>query len=405
MVAQVNARVSNPGRSARRPAAAPPRSRQVLAPDQLGTTYTEDVAKNAGLTDAQAFALMHKMGITVLRIGAYWDQIQPGGPSDANFAELDRQLALARQYGMKVVLTVGIKSPGWPEAHIPRWATPSHLKHDPPNFLQTADSWLAKHWSWWAKNGYQWPAGTDMAQSQALREHALAYDKMLVEHVAGDSNIVAFQVENEPGVQFGPQQDYIDAAFVQEEARAIKAADPRKRPLALNVGVPLSAESQQLIKMPEFDLIGLDIYPEPAGNFLNAARPLTVAERSRTVTDPQKIKALVESYGKQAYVAEMQAEPWNPVEWNATKTMENFDAQRRNGFDVIFPWNVRFVFSTLAKGDKSEFDAWKQMATDIQKNAPPPPDPRGSFFSRLSDDVRGFVEFFRGKDNGQLLGY
>ncbi len=382
-----------------------PRKAQVLAPDQLGTTYTEDVARNAGLTDGQAFKMMHDMGITVLRLGAYWDQIQAKGPGQEDFSQLDRQLALARKYHMKVILTVGMKAPGWPEGHIPSWAMPKDLKRDHATFLQRSDAWLAQHWGWWAKHGYSSAPGTDLAQNADLRKHALAYDKMLVEHVAGDSNIVAFQVENEPGVQFGPVGDYVGANFVKQEAQAIRAADPARRPLALNVGIPLSKESEELIKMPEFSLVGLDVYPEPGVSALGKLRPGTIGERSRMVTDPRQAKALVEKSGKQAYVAEMQAEPWNPVEWNANKSMENFDAQRRNGFDVIFPWNVRFVFSQYQRGDKSEFEAWKAMGQDLQAKTPPPPDPHGSLLARIQDDCKGLVEFFSGNDRGRLLGY
>lgn len=377
--------------------------RKILPPGpHLGTSYTKWAASSAGLSHAEAFALMHEMGIDVLRLGSYWDAIQPDAPSKFDFRELDEQLALARKYGMKVILTLGMKSPGWPEGYVPGWARPKELKPDPPEgFLGKADRWLADSWDFYKKNRGDTRTPTNLAQDSKLREHALAYIKGVVEHVSSDQNILAFQVENEPGVAFGPNKEYVGLDFVKEEARLIKDTDPARRPLATNVGVPPSKHDEELIKSPDFDIVGLDIYPKPGGQFLGKPRPASVGVNQRMNVHSVDAKELAEKYGKEVYIAEMQAEDWKPVKWNAQMSIDHFHAQRRNGFQTIMPWNVGHVFRAYKDGDGSHFDAWKRMATEMRDDVEPPPDKR-NLFDRLGDAWRHLRELLTGEDTGKI---
>lgn len=377
--------------------------RKILPPGpHLGTTYTRNAASSAGLSHAEAFALMHEMGIDVIRLGTYWDAIQPGGPGEFDFRELDEQLSLARQYGMKVILTVGMKAPGWPEGHIPGWAKPEELKADPPEgLIGKVDRFLADHLGLYRALRGDVRAPTNLAQDPQLRRHALAYIAGVVEHVAPDANILAFQVENEPGVAFGPDKEYVGLDFVQEEARLIKEIDPARRPLAVNVGVPPSKRDEALMRSPDFDIVGLDIYPKPGTRILGKERPASMGVDYRMNVSSVAARKLAEKHGKEVYVAEMQAEDWNPVNWTASMSMEHFHAQRRNGFEILMPWNVGHVFRTYRSGDRSHFEAWKRMASEMQQGVMPPPDTR-SIRDRLADAWRHLTELVTGRDSGRI---
>ncbi|MBM3270643.1 MAG: beta-galactosidase [Candidatus Sericytochromatia bacterium] len=375
--------------------------RRVLPANSLGTTYTKHAAQAGGLTHAEAFKLMHEMGVKVVRLGAYWDAIQAKGPDGYDFEEIDEQLALARQYGMKVVLSVGIKSPGWPEAYIPDWAKPKQLIPDKPATLRgKVDAWLGANWNFYRKVRGENAPPTNLAQDPDLRRHALAYAGKLVAHVAANEHIVAFQVENEPGMPFGPRHDYVGWDFVQEEARAIRAADPFGRPLAMNSSIPPRDQEKKMISSGLFSLVGFDIYPKPAGNFLGKDRPGSIGVDMRMNRAPRAAKAFAEKHGLETYVAEMQAEPWTVVGWNPGKTMTNFHAQRRNGFDMIMPWNIGYVFKELKNGNRSEFDAWKQIGRELEAGTPPPPPP--GLLDKARSVWRHLGELWTGVDSGKL---
>ncbi len=376
--------------------------RRLLPANSLGTTYTKHAAQAGGLSHAEAFKLMSEMGVKVVRLGAYWDAIQPKGPDAYDFKEVDEQLALARQYGMKVVLSVGIKSPGWPEAYIPDWAKPkTPLVPDKPTTLWgKVDSWLGNHWDLYKKVRGENAPPTNLAQDTELRKHALAYSKALVSHVAAQDHITAFQVENEPGMPFGPKHDYVGWDFVQEEAKAIKEADPFRRPLAMNASVPPRDQEKTMMESGLFSLVGFDIYPKPGGNFLGKDRPGSLGVDMRMNRAPRAAKAFAEEHGLETYVAEMQAEPWNPVGWNPDKTMTNFHAQQRNGFDMIMPWNIGYVFKELQKGNRSEFDAWKQIGKDLREQTPPPPAP--GLVDKARSIWRHLGELWTGVDSGKI---
>jgi hypothetical protein len=377
--------------------------RKVLPPGpHLGTTYTKHAAQSAGLSHAEAFKLMHEMGIDTVRLGSYWDAIQPDGPGDWNTSELDEQLALARKYNMKIILTVGMKSPGWPEGYVPGWARPKELKADPPKgFFGKVDAWLAKHWSFYRENRGEAATPTNLAQDPKLREQALAYVGKLVEHVGGNDDIIAFQVENEPGMPFGPNREYVSNDFVAEEIRTIKAADPAKRPLALNTGIPLHDAERELIKMPEIDVVGVDIYPKPGGRkIFGKDRPASIGVHQRMNVDSIEAKRFIEAQGKEGYIAEMQAEDWTVVKWNAGMTIDHFHAQRRNGFEMIMPWNIGHVFRNYQHGDKSHFEAWKRMGREIAEDVPPPPGPNA--LEMLGGAWRHLKELWTGENSGRI---
>ena len=66
-------------------------------------------------------ALLDDLKVKNLKIAAHWDLIEPqDGVYD--FADLDWQLEQARLHNAKVMLAIGMKTPRWPECHVPEWA-------------------------------------------------------------------------------------------------------------------------------------------------------------------------------------------------------------------------------------------------------------------------------------------
>jgi len=82
-----------------------------LHSDELGLNW-----KDVYLT------LLDDLGVQHLRLSAHWPMVEPrDGVYD--FSVLDYQIAEAAARGADVILAVGRRAPGWPECHVPKWAS------------------------------------------------------------------------------------------------------------------------------------------------------------------------------------------------------------------------------------------------------------------------------------------
>src|SRR3989344_2364797 len=66
-------------------------------------------------------ALLKDLGAKNIRIAVHWDILEAAN-QEFSFEDLDWQMNKAKEYGAKVLLAIGIKTPRWPECHIPPWA-------------------------------------------------------------------------------------------------------------------------------------------------------------------------------------------------------------------------------------------------------------------------------------------
>ncbi len=306
-----------------------------LLPDRIiGTTVDQDTAGRLGLSQREMFDRMKTMGFNTVRLGAYWNQIQPDGPQDARFETLDAQLKAAREAGLKVILTVGCKAPAYPEYYIPKWVDPK------PSMLNVGDD-------------------------QTFRSHVLAFDRQVVEHVRGDDNVVMFQVENEPFNHAGPgRQLYrITPGLVGAEAVAIREADDRRRPLCVNLFAHSIPEgffrpfNTVRAATRVADVVALDIYPSVSPSVRN------VDAHNRVETVPTRAFEYITAHGKRPMVGELEADSWLPAyEVTARDVRENFDRAERQGYRDILFWRQSTVEEALKQGRTDLMDVESELA-------------------------------------------
>src|ERR1700716_4175360 len=86
----------------------------VLAPVQIGISFNPHRAASMGLDYRQAFTRLEALHFRVIRLSAYWDQIDQEG-----YDQLDWLMSEAQRSGQPVVLAVGMKGLGWPGVYIP----------------------------------------------------------------------------------------------------------------------------------------------------------------------------------------------------------------------------------------------------------------------------------------------
>ena len=91
-------------------------------PLQLGVTFIPDYAQSLGVDpQANMDALIH-IGVKHFRIVSYWSDGEPS-KGQYDFSQLDWQFKKAENDHAKIILTLGLRQPRWPECHIPTWAT------------------------------------------------------------------------------------------------------------------------------------------------------------------------------------------------------------------------------------------------------------------------------------------
>ena len=230
----------------------------------------------------------------VVRLGAYWNRIEPlPGAFDTRI--LDAQIEAAERTNKHIIVCVGaLKTFGYPEFFAPR-----HVVESLPERTRIRPS--------------AYPA---------LQQAAAEFIARIVERYQTSSHIIAWQIEHESVDPLGFEHSWrLDLAFVAAEVAAARRADP-SRPILMNGFLPVTwpgwltqwwqtrdqgdslAAALQLA-----DIVGVDFYPR-VGLFragqLGAYLVGGPQRLSNVLSDAQR-------RGKRVMISEGQAEPWESV--------------------------------------------------------------------------------------------
>jgi len=259
---------------------------------EVGVTYSQREATRRHLPWQETFNAALDASPALVRLGVYWNEVETRRGS-YDFSTVDWLLDRASAREQRVVLSVGMKAPRWPEYYFPDWLA---------SRLVVADRGVV----------------SDDAQ---VRTATRALLTAAIEHLRGRQPIAAWQVENEPLDAAGPHRWRISAEFLAEEIALVRRLDAdRQRPVVVNTFV----DTQPGVLLPALrsaiwgrankvlataDVLGLDVYP---------SRTLRVLDNELTVRWPAWIwsglladlhNAAI-TQGKDAWIVEVQAEPW-----------------------------------------------------------------------------------------------
>jgi Beta-galactosidase len=299
---------------------------------QLGLTYSAHEARYRNLQWQETFGAALDAAPSLVRLGAYWNEIEPV-PGVYEFSNLDWLLDQAEARQQRVLLTIGMKAPRWPEYYLPRWLM----------------------------SGKRLSDDAQVTDKPAIRAAALRVVATTVEHVRGRSNIAAWQVENEPLDPAGPHRWTIGFDFLDDEIALVRAVDFSKRPVVVNMFVEtqpvvlvpaersaILARARQLASVA--DIVGMDVYP---------SRTIDARGRAITVGWPSwiwagllgELRDVAAQQGKDAWIVEAQAEPWviagktPPTVWPGTSVAPASVSEMLNtfqgaGYRTILLWGV-----------------------------------------------------------------
>jgi hypothetical protein len=239
-----------------------------------------------GLDYQEAFRQICSLGFNRLRLCSYWHEIEPA-EKQFDFTTLDWLLEESHRHGIEVVLTVGMKAPRWPEFHFPDWLRAR---------LDTTNR-----------------AAVDL--NPEIADRALQFTQAVVNHTREAPNLTYWQIENEPFTRLDITAGrYLSYGYVRREAELVRSLARPHQKLLMTTAISLPAADlaeddrafQESLQMA--DSIGINVYTKvPAGNSTFYLQPQP--------SYWQKLKewqtSLINS-NKEDWIAEAQAEPWEP---------------------------------------------------------------------------------------------
>lgn len=342
------------------------RAHGVVGPVQVGTSFSPWRAEYLGLDYQKAFIRLEAMHFRVIRLSAYWDQVDREG-----YDQLDWLMNEAQRARQPIVLTVGMKALGWPEFFIPDGARASERISQ----------------------------GQDVASDSSIREGTLGFVDETVLRYRDNRALLAWQIENEPFNRAGPDRLWIDANFVRDEIASVRSLDGHHRPLIVNAfshfnvvwdrasapqGFDLrqllgfeadGAERDVLSVLNRGDVLGLDVYTAIGYQFLGRD------QMSHADADwPDRLavmRDIARRQGKQAWITEAQAEPWesSPSSYTSPKSTSPqairtiFANLKDAGYTTILFWGSEYWLWREDRGDSRWVDTVKSILR--QENSAP----------------------------------
>ena len=310
------------------------RSLPPVSPDRpivWGITFSSKFSRELGLDPATTFdAILAELKPEKIRLVAYWSDLEPE-PRRYDFSDLDWQLDKARLAGAEVTLVAGLKVPRWPECHVPEWA----------QGLETEERELT------------------------LR----TYLSELIPRYRDRSEIVMWQVENEPYLPFGKCHDR-GKNFLEQEIALVKSLVSIRPVLTTDGGeFGLWAKAAR-----HGDVFGTTMYRKVYPRFIG---PLFGVVEYPIAPSYFRVKERVVKWwnktpNQRFIVSELQGEPWFPTSLAATpyetQVAEFSPAYFRDtityakaaGFDEYYLWGAEWWYYMKEKhGDNRYWDLTK----------------------------------------------
>ncbi len=290
---------------------------------EYGVSFNTPYARELGLDWEEVYmAIVNDLKVKHLRLAAHWPMIMPR-ENEWNFDELDKQIKIAEENNIDVILAVGRRLPRWPECHVPKWA-----------------------------EGKTWEE-----QKNILRK----YIEKTVNRYKDSPAIKYWQVENEPFLTIYAKEECgdLDKKFLEKEVELVKKIDKKHEVLITdsgNLGTWYGAYGRA-------DVFGTSVYVYLWNEKTGAIE---------TILPPEmyilKKKFMQLLYGKKkSILVELSAEPWLDASVSDTDLDLQFERMdtdkfkkilqyaKRTKFEEQYLWGAEWWYWLKVKENKPEF--------------------------------------------------
>ena len=294
-----------------------------------GVNFSEAGAEYLELDPQETyFAIIDDLGAKHIKLAVDWSAIETAD-EDYDFSSTDWYVKTAEAKGAKLILAIGMKTPRWPECHIPQWGLGLSEKEQQQQILEMLNKVV---------NRYK--------DSPALE---------------------SWQVENEPLLNFG-SCPWMDKDFLKQEIAYVKSLDS-SHPIIVTDSGELSTWTR--VGDVGADIVGVTTYrtiwqPALKSYFTYFFFPAVFYHRRAEIINW--------FYHVPVIGSELQAEPWcaqsvmNTSIAEQTKSMntkrlaDNVKFARATGFDTFYFWGGEWWYwMKTVHNDPSMWNAAKKV--------------------------------------------
>jgi hypothetical protein len=320
----------------------------------LGATFRPSQARWFGLNPNEVYSSLLSENIGVIRLGIYWNEVlMPDGSID--LSSIERLVHLASQKNKKLIVTVGMKAPGYPEYYIPSKLVPKISNGGTLSLNNTSLDFQGNMLSF---------IETSSASISSWQEQYGA--------------IYAIQLENEPFLKNGVNRWSISDDLLLLEFNTLQVYTKGKIPVVITGFLNTNMLSQiqntfgaqdslsQIGNLP--NITGYDYYPVIPGISLPLGRTGYLDTRRYPLSGWEKNR--LSKSCSTLIASEVQAEPWELVPKNHyPKGMAPFSCKpediirnynfcmRGNPPQSLLFWGFEYMYSRYLQGDTQYIDA------------------------------------------------
>lgn len=309
-------------------------SRQTF-PLTYGVSFSHRHAAWLGLDWKKTYlAILNDLRPNIIRLSAFWEEVEPD-QDRFDFSSLDWMMGEARKHGTNVLLTVGQKSPRWPECYVPVWAR--------------------------------------RLQNDEYERRLLNFVEKIVERYRAHPALEIWQVENEPYIKFDfGDCAYFDSKLFPKEVSSARSLDPSHRIATTDSGELGFWKRTHATG----DIFGTTVYrvvQTPRGWYLHYRflPPGFYYFKSRILSIP---------YGD-FIISELQAEPWirggdprvasiseQERSLNSEQLKKNIEFARHVGASRAYLWGAEWWYwMKETKGDARYWQIIKELLAETGK--------------------------------------
>lgn len=273
-----------------------------------GVNFSQKHSQTMGLDWKKNYlAILEDLGAKEIKISSYWDYIEVR-PDEYNFNDLDWQIEEAEKRNARILLVIGMKTPRWPECHIPEWAADLSKNEQQGKILKF------------------------------LENTVLRYKK--------SAAIWGWQVENEIFFEFG-NCPWRDEDFLEKEVALVRSLD--SRPIVISD----SGEYSLWFKAARIaDIIGITMYRNVWFKEIKSYFSYPFPE----IFYIRRANLIKNLFYKEVMCVELQAEPWGqkllydlPLEeqeksMNPEQFRKNIDFAKKTEIENFYLWGAEWWY-------------------------------------------------------------
>ena len=288
-----------------------------------GVNFSAKHAANMGLDFKETYiAILDDLKARKIKLAVHWDDIEPE-KDRYDFRDIDFMIDEAEKRNASLILVIGIKTPRWPECHIPSYA--EHLTKEEQ-------------------------------QSRILKK----IEQVVLRYKDRDA-IWAWQVENEPFFDFGICP-WLDKDFLKKEVELVRTLD-NSSPIIISESGEFSLWNRAA---GIGDIVGTTIYrivwSKELKRHIGHVFPPVFYER--------RAKLINWIFGKEVICIELQAEPWgstllyySPLEeqektMNLEQFRKNISFAKKTQLPEIYLWGAEWWYWMKVKHNQGEI--WEE---------------------------------------------